>query len=579
MRINIPAILAGQGGYADAIVHDLAPAVKQLSQAVAMATSSIQDQYAYNNLANYEDGPEGLKIQESTYHNEYWQKQDGSDPNAMENYELGLRDLQRSYVDKSRAEAGDMVADLMDKRAQLRSQKYYEEAARVQGKLFFNNSVQANELRANQAAKDLAPHFGNPEVIRAAMAASDAEAESQRGVFGFHTDTVKRNRRAVIVENGMRIGLSDETISPGIARAIVSNPDYKSFLFSHVPAERADELNRLLYYGHDKAVASSAYAELTTQFTDAKTGRVDYRAAASAALSPEIAAKYGLTIDQQQNISQSFGARHAAEEQGLKETQAENMEPLYALAVNDPGKALSEARRIARANDGRVDPKELYNFQKALESHYQNMRLMSAQERQIRQDLEDKGKARIKVNILSGAYKSKEEVINAVLSGGFQNTSGLMDEAVSMWEKDRKENFDQVNYFKNAVDDWNFNITTMKQKARKRELKDMQPQIENTLAAWMVKNNISKTDPRVMEQYRLIKKEALKTTFDKMIDGVSSAVGIGQEAQSDTFVIPKQPPKALDVYPVGTRRSRINPETKAKETEIWDGEKWVKAGR
>ena len=84
MRINIP----NNSGIGQVLQHQLVPEINNLGKAVAGAVHASQQQYAYNNLAEYEDGPDGLKRAEANYHDTYWQKQNGSDPDAVARYEV-----------------------------------------------------------------------------------------------------------------------------------------------------------------------------------------------------------------------------------------------------------------------------------------------------------------------------------------------------------------------------------------------------------------------------------------------------------------------------------------------------------
>jgi RNA-binding protein YhbY len=308
-------------------------------------------------------------------------------------------------------------------------------------------------------------------------------------------------------------------------------------------------------------------------------GTLNYKKASSYILSADAMKKYNFDLNQAQNINQSLSLAYATGETQKKDLQSGNMESLYTLATKQPGQAMRKARELSEINDGSVDPKELYTFQKALETHIKQNALMSAQERQIRIDMEDKGKAAIKVNILANAYKDEKELINAVLSAGFSNTNEFVGQAVTMFRKERTDNFGQVNNFKNAQEDWQLLITTTKSKTMKRELKDKQNTMENTLAGWMLKNNIPTTDPKVMEQYKIIKKNMTETWTQKQVNKVYEAVGFGEKKVSagDSFITPV--PTNLETYPVGTKRHRINPTTGKKESQEWNGKEWTKIGR
>lgn len=313
MNITIPAILGGQGGVGQAH-QDISRAILKNGAAVGKTIQAMQDQYTYNNLAYYEDSPEGLKREEEKYYQDYWSKQNGSDPNAIENYELGLRDLQQSYADRAREEAGDQVADLMEKRAAVRSQRHIQSADQSNGKLVFDYSVKSNNLRAGQAAKDLgsAGAFASFDVIKTALEASDMEAESQRGVFGDHTDTVKRTRREAIVENGLRYSYADDKVAMPVIKAIEENPEYKNYLYQNIPAEKLDEIEKIRVARKDKMIGADAFQQTLTeadQDPGVKAGKVDrLEAAQKLWMRPETITKHGMTDLQWRNGMLNFEA-------------------------------------------------------------------------------------------------------------------------------------------------------------------------------------------------------------------------------------------------------------------------------
>ena len=242
MRINIP----NNSGVGQVLQHQLVPEINNLGKAVAGAVHASQQQYAYNNLAEYEDGPDGLKRHESRYHETYWQKQNGSDPDAVARYEAGINKMQQDYVAKVRKESGDMVADIMSKRAELRARKYIEEADRTQAKLFFNRTVEANKLRASQAAKDLAPMFWNNRVIDQAFLAIDQEVETQRGVLGDYADEVKRIKGEIIVEHGLKAALADPNMAPAVLRKLKEDPEYKAKLYERIPVDKVNDIEHAM---------------------------------------------------------------------------------------------------------------------------------------------------------------------------------------------------------------------------------------------------------------------------------------------------------------------------------------------
>ena len=289
----------------------------------------------------------------------------------------------------------------------------------------------------------------------------------------------------------------------------------------------------------------TAYATASEAWPDAKKAMVEV-------LKPEFMKKHGLTINEAQNIAQSFSAIGAQREREAKDLQEKNLDAVRSIAITNPVKAL---RDVKTAQD--VDPKDALALQNSLESHLRQMSLMSAQEKSLRLDLEDKIKAKIKVNIMAGAYKSEKDVTNAVISEGLSNTSGFLDDALGNFRSFKKDG-GSINYFQQATDDWDRLISTTKGTARKRELQDMKPKMLETLRLQMERDGLRVSDPKVFEDYQTNRKALTQTTFQKAIDSVGSFFG----GSGDSFVAPKAvatpTPPASPIMDEATARKRLS---------------------
>lgn len=525
MNIVIPDILTGGMGRT---IQGVGAAISGFGTASTKLAGEVQKKYEdQQNLVEASRFENDMLLEKNKSFDDLSKKDDGTDQKFIDKIREADETIGQKYISQA---STDAVKNYLSK-VHFASQKTNTlKAQEQQEKRLFNTSVENVKIFTDNAIRKSAPYAD----FDGGISSVDNYIAAQAGYFGASTGELSKTMKARFAENMVKTSLNDPVAAPVILRRL-SDQTEREKIFAHIPVEKLDEIERMMTANNNKTVVNKAYADVTNQFTD-KTGKIDYKAAASAALAPEFAEKHNLTIDQQQNISQSLSLRYSANETARKDLQEKNLNGLQTLAMLKPGSALEKVKTFAAANDGSFNMEELYKFQKALETHIRQLSLMSAQEKQIQMDMEDKGMAAIKVNILAGAYKSKNEVINAIMSAGFKDTSGKLTEAVNMYEKDRKENFDQINYFKNALDDWDFNITTIKSKATKRDLKDKKVDIEKSLAAWMIKNNVPKSDPKVMEQYRIIKKEALETPIQKALNGVLGYMGF---KGNDSFVSPE----------------------------------------
>jgi len=266
---------------------------------------------------------------------------------------------------------------------------------------------------------------------------------------------------------------------------------------------------------------------INTAFQNAAQTWTDPRQAMVEVLKPDFGRDHGLTIDQQQNISQSFSVMASQKTFAEKEMQEKNLDGIREVALQNPTKAL---RMIRETPD--IDPKEGLALQRSIESHVRQMSLMSAQEKALQMDMEDKLKAKVKTDIAAGKYKTEQEVVNAAISLGVKNTSGFLDDALGNFREFKKES-GAVNYFEQAEKDWDRLISTTKDKGRKRELQTMKTGMLTALQNQMQTEGIKISDPQVFELYKTHKKSLTDTWFTRTLDNIWGS--------GDTMVKPSAP--------------------------------------
>jgi hypothetical protein len=308
---------------------------------------------------------------------------------------------------------------------------------------------------------------------------------------------------------------------------------------------------------------AGAYADASTRWPDPREAMVEV-------LKPEFMQKHGLTINQSQNIAQSFSAIGTERLRAEKERQEKNLDGIREVAINNPTEAL---RLLRTAED--VDPKDALALQRSTESHIRQMSLMSAQEKAVRMDLEDKIKARIKADILAGRYKSERELTDKIIGEGLTNTSGFIDDALGTFRSYKKD-AGSVNYFNQAEQDWDRLISTSKARSRKRELQDMKPRVLETLRKQMEEQGLRISDPKVFELYQAQRNALTRNIFQKALDSIRtgdsgdpfvrdmSGIMVGTEPAAQA------PAAAPAVMSESTARKRLEGKgIKGQEQDLW----------
>ena len=442
----------------------------------------------------------------------------------------------------------------------------------------YKDGVAAGLVKAN---KNLADKTTIDTVQIAVQEARDggdfkSQIDSITKVFGDHHafgtyDIETATRGTVKAHQQVAIARFDGRLARGETEKAIEelkNPEYRQYLPEEDYRRLMEKAKTLNEKKIQEEKEKAAYVKASERWTDAKQAMVKV-------LKPEFMKEYGLTINQSQNIAQSFNAIGAQKERDDKDRQDANLDAIRKVAINDPARAL---KLIQTSED--VDPKEALALQRATESHIRQMSLMSAQEKSLRMDLEDKIKVQIKVKIQAGGYKSKQELMNAVIAEGLTNTSGFIDEATALFEKVNKG---AVNYFTKAGEDWNLLISTSKSTERKRELQDMEPKMLGTLDLQMKKEKLDASDPKVSELYRVIRKEMTDTWGRKARDRFWTNIQVFNPyadfgASGDTFVAPT-PGKNLPPAPVLMDEATARKKLEERGVKGVDQDKWIKRYR
>ena len=349
------------------------------------------------------------------------------------------------------------------------------------------------------------------------------------GTYDIETATTK----TVKAQQQVAIAYYDGLIARGeTERAIeeLKNPEYRQYLPEGDYRRLMEKAKTLNEKKIQEEKEMTAYLDASEEWPDAKQAMIKV-------LKPEFMKKHKLTINQAQNIAQSFNAIGAQKERDDKDRQDANLDSIRKVAINDPVRAL---KIIQTAED--VDPKDTLALQRSIDSGIRQNALISVQTKREIMDLEDKIKAAIKAKVLAGGYKSEQELTNAVIAEGLTNTSGFIDDALGNFRTFKKD-AGSVNYFQQAEEDWNRLISTSKSTKRKRELQDMKSKMLEALRLQMEKDGLRVSDPKVFEAYQVQRKALTDTWVTKAIDSIFSG------SSGDSFVAPT-PGKDLPPAPV-----------------------------
>lgn len=318
MQIIIPNILAGGGGRA---MQEAGSSMMAAANANAkMASSFIKEIQA--EVQKQSDFVEGVQIetemlQKKQEHFDKAKRGAGgskSDDPTKRNAS-GYLTLQ-AYVDEdnrigaeyqSKATNGRVSQYLQ--RSHLTSQRQYSIGYQKElDEALYNDSITTTKTAVDRETKTAIQtgEFGmglqNIGVI----------VESQRGYFGPKTEDLKKSMLEQYTETYMRTALADPVRAPMMLE-LLADPNKKTFFFSMLKADKIDEMVKVIESAKKNANETTAYIDATQQWPE--PGQ-----AAIGVLTPDFIKKHNLTIQQSQNIAQSFRAIIAQNEQAQTAT-------------------------------------------------------------------------------------------------------------------------------------------------------------------------------------------------------------------------------------------------------------------
>lgn len=302
------------------------------------------------------------------------------------------------------------------------------------------------------------------------------------------------------------------------------NEEKKYFL-----GDQYGPLSRVIEAKQDQFKETTAYNTLLEE------NGGDPLKAANSLNKPETMARFGLTLQNATHVRESLNGMHTNAEKAKKQAQEADLDKVYGVVqTGNLSRALSMLRKGVDP-DGtplNLDPKEASKLAFSIESHQRAQTLMSAQTRQANIEIQKNMLAGFRVQIQQGLYKSDSDLTNAMLRAGFPDLNAAMKELGGFLKEQQKEQ-GGMNFFAQAGADWRMLISTTKSADKKRSLQAQETEILYALQRTMQAKGLKNYDPKVMDEYRALKKAATSTVITEVKDYVKDWFGF--KDTSDTF--------------------------------------------
>ena len=235
-----------------------------------------------------------LKVHLDKFDANVLQNTDGTEEGLFDKIRAGHEEIKNTYTKQAPNFAVSRYLDRAygaDQQARLRN------VQKVLDDKLFKTSYEAVQIKVDDEIRSALQtgEFGT------GLQNIEEYMTAQSAFFGADADKITTDARGRYAENFLKAGLTNPQTAPMLVQRL-SDPAQKQMFFSLLPVEKIDEVERLLTRAKEGVGEQQAFWEISEKFGSNYQGAYKYVLGAAAGK------KYGLTVGQQQNIAQSFGA-------------------------------------------------------------------------------------------------------------------------------------------------------------------------------------------------------------------------------------------------------------------------------
>lgn len=234
--IEIPRILGGNPKTPGQAMKEFGQAMTGVGKAAGGVAATIQANYDFINATENRTLWEEERRQATL---DFDAKDDGSSPDAYQNYKEAIGKIDKKYVDRGYG-FNDNVGRATER---LVSTRGAELNGQVQQRLF-NRFMDRTVTVQRKETDAQAQRAGATGEFRFELAELDKRLDSMTQLWGQgNVDAEKERQRAYLVESGMNARLTDPIHGPSFIKQLEADPTYQTELYKNIPAQRHDAMN------------------------------------------------------------------------------------------------------------------------------------------------------------------------------------------------------------------------------------------------------------------------------------------------------------------------------------------------
>ncbi len=245
--------------------------ISQTGKAAGDLLDNIQASYDYNSSVNLlNEGEPELEA----FHLESVQKDNGTNPNAFEEYQTGRQKI----IDSITTKAGNVngrVASHVKRALQVRSLQYDQKARQAFYGNMIKKSVETDTIETQRSIDSAISRGGNLfENIQGAIEENKVKIFSRQGIYGDNTQTVFDGAMSKGILFALDVGLKDPEKSRGIIE-MMKDPKAKEAIMGYLTPDGQSHVQGLLKAAHTEVTLENGMMLGTEIFKADTTGSLE----------------------------------------------------------------------------------------------------------------------------------------------------------------------------------------------------------------------------------------------------------------------------------------------------------------
>lgn len=290
MDIVIPKELWGETGRA---IQEVGRALGNFSDSVAGVAQRVADQQAKMETRQlYND----MELEINQYTKAELDRTDGTDSKTLDNVKKGIDEIKNKYMQKA---SSSRVQAMLDEAHMVSNLPRLQQADKIIQDKLWATTIEGVKIYVGEQVNKTVTTTGD---LTEGWKATEGYIDSMGEYLGPRAKDIKNYAMSLYTSSAIIGTLSNPQTAPAMINAFDEDVKYKERAYSYLTVEDIPRVQSHLERATKNLGERKAFWDIGAKFGTNYAGAYKYT------LSPAAGKKYGLDVNQQQNIAQSFAA-------------------------------------------------------------------------------------------------------------------------------------------------------------------------------------------------------------------------------------------------------------------------------